>query len=181
MKIGQRINDLRLRQKVTLKELSKKTGLTASFLSQVERALASPSVGSLEKIAHALNTRISRFFDDNEHKEVIFVRKGRDKRYVHKDKKAVCETLASGFLNINVQPQIFTLPPDCELAMELTSSVGDKFGVVLKGKLEFLCDKENLIFEEGDSIYCTCTQKIQKAKNIGETESKLLWIVFRYP
>ena len=54
MKIGQRINDLRLRQKVTLKELSKKTGLTASFLSQVERALASPSVSSLEKIAHAL-------------------------------------------------------------------------------------------------------------------------------
>ena len=54
--------------------------------------------------------------------------------------------------NINVQPQIFTLPPDCELAMELTSSAGDKFGVVLKGKLEFLCDKEKLIFEEGDSI-----------------------------
>ncbi len=50
MKIGQRINDLRLRQKLTLKELSKKTGLTASFLSQVERALASPSVSSLEKI-----------------------------------------------------------------------------------------------------------------------------------
>lgn len=50
MKIGQRINDLRLRQKLTLKKLSKKTGLTASFLSQVGRALASPSVSSLEKI-----------------------------------------------------------------------------------------------------------------------------------
>ena len=155
--------------------------MTASFLSQVERALASPSVSSLEKIAHALNTRISRFFDDNEHKEVIFVRKGRDKRAVHKDKKVVCETLASGFLNINVQPQIFTLPPDCELAMELTSPVGDKFGVVLKGKLEFLCGEEKLLFEEGDSIYCAYTQKIQKATNIGETEAKLLWIVFRYP
>ena len=53
--------------------------------------------------------------------------------------------------------------------------------MVLKGKLEFLCDKENLIFEEGDSIYCACAQNIQKAKNIGETEAKLLWIVFRYP
>ena len=86
-----------------------------------------------------------------------------------------------GFLNINVQPQIFTLPPDCELAMELTSPVGDKFGVVLKGKLEFLCGEEKLLFEEGDSIYCAYTQKIQKATNIGETEAKLLWIVFRYP
>lgn len=180
MKIGQRINDLRLRRKFTLKELSKKTGLTASFLSQVERALASPSVHSLEKIALALNARVSSFFDDNEHKEVIFIRKRRDKRVVYKNKKVVCETLASGFLNINVQPQIFTLPPDCELTKELTFSIGDKLGVVLKGKLEFLSDKEKLIFEEGDSIYCTCAQKIQKVRNVGETEAKLLWIVFRY-
>ncbi|MBI3377190.1 MAG: cupin domain-containing protein [Nitrospirae bacterium] len=135
----------------------------------------------MEKIAHALNTRTGYFFGNSEHRELIFVRKGRDKRAVHKDKKAVCETLASGFLNINVQPQIFTLPPDCELAMELTSSVGDKFGIALKGKLEFLCDEEKLVFEEGDSIYSTYTQKIQKATNIGETEAKLLWIVFRYP
>ena len=180
MKIGQRINDLRMLRKVTLKELSKKTGLTVSFLSEVERALASPSVSSLEKIAHALNTRTSYFFGSSEHRELIYVRKGRDKRAIHKDKKAVCETLASGFLNINVLPQFFTLPPDCALAMELTSSVGDKFGVVLKGKLEFMTDNENLIFEEGDSIYCTYAQKIQKARNIGETEAKLLWIVFRY-
>jgi len=181
MKVGQRINDLRLRRKFTLKELSKKTGLTPSFLSQAERALASPSVSSLEKIAHALNARTSHFFNGGEHKDVIFVRKGKDKGAVHKGKKMACEMLASGFLNINVQPQIFTLPPDCELAMELTASFGDKFGVMLKGKLELLCDREKFIFEEGDSIYCACEQKIQKARNIGETEAKLLWIVFRYP
>lgn len=181
MKIGQRINDLRIRHKVTLKELSKKTGLTTSFISQVERALASPSVSSLEKIAHALNARISYFFDEPEYKELIFVRKVRDKKSVYKDKKIVCETLASGFFNINVEPQIFTLPCNCELGTDLTSSVGDKFGMVLKGELEFLCDGEKMIFDEGDSLFCRFTQRIDKVSNISAAESKLLWIVFRYP
>lgn len=181
MKIGQRINDLRLRHKVTLKDLSKKTGLTTSFISQVERALASPSVSSLEKIAHALNARISYFFDEPEYKELIFVRKGRDRKSVYKDKKIVCETLAAGFFNINVQPQIYTLPFDCELEIELNSSVGDKFGMVIKGKMEFIFGEEKLIFDEGDSVFCRFTQKIQKVRNISETESKLLWIVFLYP
>ena len=76
MKIGQRINDLRLRQKVTLKELQKRQGLTASFLSQVERALASPSVSSLEKIAHALNTRVSRFLMITSIKKLFLSGKG---------------------------------------------------------------------------------------------------------
>lgn len=181
MKMGQRINDLRLRQKVTLKELSKKTGLTTSFLSQVERALASPSVSSLEKIANALNTRTGYFFNGGENKKLFFVRKGINRRALHKDKKVVCDTLASGFLNVNVQPHVFNMVPGSELAAELTHPDGDKFGMVLKGRMEFLCDQEKLIFEEGDSIYCTCAQRIQKAKNIGDGESKLLWIFFRYP
>mgnify|MGYP001605049467 FL=1 len=68
MKIGYRIKDLRTQQRVTLKELAKGTGLTASFLSQLERNLASPSVASLEKIAGALNTKVSNFFEKEEKK-----------------------------------------------------------------------------------------------------------------
>jgi len=181
MKIGQRINDLRLRQKVTLKELSKKTGLTTSFLSQVERALASPSVSSLEKIAGALNTRMGYFFNEGENKKLFFVRKGVNRRALHKDKKVVCETLASGFLNVNVQPYVFTIVPGSELSAELSRPDGDKLGMVLKGRMEFLCDQEKLMFGEGDSIYCTCAQRIQKVKNVGDDEAKLLWIFFRYP
>jgi len=181
MKIGTKIKELRIRQRVTLKDLAKKTGLTTSFLSQLERDLTSPSISSLEKIAGALNTKVGYFFEREEGKELIFIKKGVGKKAIDKEKNISCETLASGMLNIKMQPQVFTLGDDAELTKELMYPEGEKFGMVLKGKVELLCDSEKLTFEEGDSIYCASTQKPHRAINVGETEAKLLWIVFAPP
>lgn len=178
MKIGYRVKDLRNRQRVTLKELAKKTGLTTSFLSQLERDLTSPSISSLERIAEALNTKVGYFFEREETKELIFVKKGIGKKFIDKDKKIASESLASGLLNIKMQPSIFTLGTDAELTKELIQPGGEKFGIVLKGRIEFLCNEEKFIFEEGDSIYCAYSQKPQRITNIGQTEAKLLWVVF---
>lgn len=180
MKIGYRIKDLRNRQRVTLKELAEKTGLTTSFLSQLERDFTSSSVSSLEKIAQALNTKVGYFFEKEERKDLIFIKKGMGKRFLDKGKHISCETLASGMLNIKMQPWVFTLGSDAELTKELMYPEGEKFGMVLKGKIELFCGDEKLILEEGDSIYCAYTQKLQKVRNIGETETEamLFWIVF---
>jgi transcriptional regulator with XRE-family HTH domain len=43
---------------MTLKELGKKAGLSHPFLSQLERGLARPSVGSAERIASALDVPV---------------------------------------------------------------------------------------------------------------------------
>ena len=178
IKIGFRIKDLRIQQRTTLKELAKKTGLTTSFLSQLERGITSPSVSSLEKIAQALNTKVGYFFEREEAKEFIFIKKGMDKKAIDKEKNISCETLASGILNIKMQPHVFTLGVGSELTKELMYPGGEKFGMVLKGKVELLCDSEKLTFEEGDSIYCASTQKPHRAMNVGETEARLFWIVF---
>lgn len=178
MKIGTRIKDLRTRQRITLKELAKKTGLTTSFLSQLERDLTSPSVSSLEKIAEALNTKAGYFFEREEAKELTFIKKGVAKRLIDKEKGISCETLASGVLNIKMQPQVFSLGAGSELTKEIMYPEGEKFGMVLKGKVELLCDSEKLILEEGDSIYCAYTQKPKRMINISEAESKFLWVIF---
>lgn len=178
MEIGSRIKNLRINQRVTLKELARKTGLTTSFLSQLERNLTSPSVKSLEKIAQALNTKVGYFFEREEGKELTFVKKAIAKKVVDKEKNIFCETLASGFLNIKMQPQVFTLGVGAELAKELINPGGEKFGMVLKGKVELLCDSEKLILEEGDSIYCAYTQKPKKMINVGQTEVRFLWVNF---
>jgi transcriptional regulator with XRE-family HTH domain len=181
MKIGAKIKDLRIRQRVTLKELAKKTGLTASFLSQLERDLVSPSISSLEKVAEALNTKVGYFFEREESKELVFIKKGSGKKVIVKEKRISLEILHSGFLNIKMQPQIFTLGIGAELTKDLIYTTGEKFGMVFKGRLELLCGNEMTILEEGDSIYCAYTQNPQCITNIGKTEAKLLWIVFMPP
>jgi DNA-binding NtrC family response regulator len=60
--IGATIRDLRKKRTLTLKQLAKRTGLSVSLLSQIERAESSASVTSLYKIAHALKIRLPELF-----------------------------------------------------------------------------------------------------------------------
>ncbi|BDZ41510.1 hypothetical protein GCM10025865_08090 [Paraoerskovia sediminicola] len=54
--LGARIRDLRRAQGTTLVELAAETGLSHSFISQVERGLARLSMSSLFRVAQALGT-----------------------------------------------------------------------------------------------------------------------------
>lgn len=63
--IGDTIRTLRKEKELTLKQMSRRTGLSISLLSQIERAESSPSISSLYKIALALDSRIQDLFGAN--------------------------------------------------------------------------------------------------------------------
>ena len=60
--IGDTIRNLRKEKDLTLKQMAKRTGLSVSLLSQIERAESSASISSLYKIALALESRIQDLF-----------------------------------------------------------------------------------------------------------------------
>jgi DNA-binding NtrC family response regulator len=62
--IGQNIRSLRKDRSLTLKQVSRRTGLSVSLLSQIERAESSASVSSLYKLARALDCRLTRLFGE---------------------------------------------------------------------------------------------------------------------
>jgi len=62
--IGETIRRLRKERNLTLKQTSRRTGLSVSLLSQIERAESSASISSLHKVANALDTRITTLFGD---------------------------------------------------------------------------------------------------------------------
>ncbi len=63
--IGDTIRGMRKEKELTLKQMSRRTGLSISLLSQIERAESSPSISSLYKIAMALDSKIQDLFGDN--------------------------------------------------------------------------------------------------------------------
>lgn len=63
--IGDTIRGLRKDKELTLKQMSRRTGLSISLLSQIERAESSPSISSLYKISVALDSRIQDLFGNN--------------------------------------------------------------------------------------------------------------------
>lgn len=62
--IGETIRNLRKDRNLTLKQMARRTGLSVSLLSQIERAESSASISSLYKIAVALDARIRDLFGD---------------------------------------------------------------------------------------------------------------------
>lgn len=62
--IGQTIRRRRKACSLTLKQMSRRTGLSVSLLSQIERAESSASVSSLYKLAQALDCRLTDLFGD---------------------------------------------------------------------------------------------------------------------
>jgi len=57
--LGPRVRELRRERGLTLKALGGRAGLSHPFLSQLERGLARPSVGSVERIARALGVPVT--------------------------------------------------------------------------------------------------------------------------
>src|SRR3954471_16234711 len=60
--LGARVRALRRARGLTLKGLGRLAGLSHPFLSQVERGLARPSIGSVERIAAALDVSVAHLW-----------------------------------------------------------------------------------------------------------------------
>lgn len=60
--IGRQIRDLRKNRQLTLKQMARRTNLSVSLLSQIERAESSASVSSLFKVATALDVPLTDLF-----------------------------------------------------------------------------------------------------------------------
>ena len=61
MELGDRVRERRQQLGLSLRDLAERSELTASFLSQVERGVTSPSIDSLRRVANALDVPVFHF------------------------------------------------------------------------------------------------------------------------
>jgi len=178
MTLGERIRRIRTQRDLTLEKVAQGTGLTTSFLSQVERDAVSPSVESLQKLARALGTKVGAFFEEEERKELVLVRKAQRPRKISEEAHHTIEQLASGWLNISMEPRLVTLDVGGETGEDVSAHAAEAFGLMLEGKVEVVRGKETtLSMEAGDSVYVRSPQPL-KIVNAGSQKAELLWITF---
>lgn len=77
-KIGERIKHLRLKKSMGLVELGRHTGLSASFLSQLETGRVVPTLRNLARIAMVFSKDLSYFFEP-EPQTLFRVHRGKDR------------------------------------------------------------------------------------------------------
>src|SRR6056297_2846576 len=72
LKMGKKIRYIRKKKKLSLSALASKIDKTSSYLSQIERGLAEPSITALREISRALGVPMFYFLNDTrDHCQVV--------------------------------------------------------------------------------------------------------------
>lgn len=149
--LGVKIRRKRIEKDMSLKELAEKVGLTASFLSQVERELAEPSITSLRKIAEALDVPIFYFLLDHESHSPV-VRKSQ-RKVLRFPQSHLTYELLSPDLNRQMEVFIARIDPGAYGGEEASAHPGEECILILQGQMEITIGEDTYFLDEGDSIY----------------------------
>jgi len=150
-----------------MKELAEKIHKTVSFLSQVERGLAEPSITSLRKIADALNVPIFYFLLSSNDEDSI-VRKNQRKVITSAGYQASFELLSPNLSHSMeiIQGRLQPGGVTCDVPL---SHAGEESILVLAGKMQIQVGDDIYTLEEGDNIYYLASMP-HKITNTGEVE-----------
>lgn len=171
--VGQNLRTMRVRHEMSLRQLSELTGLSPSYISAIERGIASPSIASLQKLATAFSTNVLALLADSyEAASTPVTRAGQ--RPILDDKKGVtiedCSTAES-----NLEPLIFTVQPGAGSDGPLVHE-GEEFLYVLEGVLRLRLDgTDDYDLAQGDAMAYNSVRPHQFS-NLGEAPTRVLWV-----
>src|SRR5689334_16841798 len=149
--LGARIRALRLARGQTLRQLAADAGVTESFLSQVERGVASPSIASVQRIARALGQSIAELFAADERAGIV-VRARDRRRVVYQGLGAIDEFLTRA-TDGKLQVILSTIEPGGWTGDEAyTHDSDEEVVIVLEGTLDLWVGPEHYRLETGDAV-----------------------------
>lgn len=155
--IGERIKRLRLKKSMGLVELGRHTGLSASFLSQLETGRVVPTLRNLARIAMVFSKDLSYFFESEPQSTFRVHRKKERVRLPQTgvdDPSYFFESLGYMVPDRHMDPYFAEFVP-LEQNVEPRAHVhpGYEFLYVLDGELFLRHGDHNATLEPGDAVY----------------------------
>jgi transcriptional regulator with XRE-family HTH domain len=182
LKVGESVKAIRKKKGLSLKDLSQRTGLDAGLLTEIEKGEVSPPLGTIIKVAKALDTKMGYFISGGEDLPYTIVRKddrklvsrfdtGKSDRYGYE-----FSSLAPYKKNRHMEPFIVKLEPS-DIEEERSTHDGQEFIYVLEGTMEVRLEGEVLLLEAGDAIYYDSTVP-HLVKCHGKDTTKILAVLY---
>ncbi len=157
---------------MSLRVLSKKSGISANALSLIERSKTSPTVSTLIAIAGAFSVSVHDFFSTSDSEKDSFVLY----RAEASNGRSAIEAMATNLKSQNLNPLFLRLGPNEKFRKDVCFHPGDEFIYCLSGEVECEIDRDKIRLRPGDAI----TYKAEiphRLKSISPTGSNVL-VVF---
>ena len=187
-RIGERIRTARLKQRLSLRKLAERVGLTPSLISQIERGQTNPSVASLYAIAQALGLSMDYFFNPRVDADLttggqVVKAIGELVPVVRKCDRA-CINIAGGVQWSRLTPEHDNRVEFIEIRYDVGASSGDvayrhrgrEYGIVMEGTLEIELGENKYTLGPGDSI-CFTSDVPHRLVNTGDTPAIGIWVI----
>jgi len=169
--IGQQLMKLRRGIGLTLAEVARRTGVSISFLSSLERGYSNASIATLQKLARLYKTSVLSFFAESDNARRLV--RPRERKLLQPNPGVQMELLAFG--KKVMEPHLFRIAPGAGSGGSY-SHEGEEFIYVLQGTLEIWLDEmESYTLDTGDSLYFEST-RAHRWQSLSEKETVLLWV-----
>ena len=184
--VGKQIRDARNVARLTINEVAQRSDFSPSYVSQVEREMANPSLSALSRIAEAVGLDLADLFSSNDASSPTpkispdesiptgVVRHDHRKELIHPGSKLRFELLCPD-LQHALQVHKTTAPPGMNMSEHITHE-GEECAVVLRGEMQFTVGDDSFFLETGDSIYFD-GRKPHFWVNTGQADLEVMWII----
>ena len=153
--LGQTIRSLRKDKKLTLVEVSKKTGVAQATLSRIETGTMIGTVESHQKIADVIGVSLAELYAgvDPRHDQIAHLKQDAERKVTHHTKNLQVELLTQESSKKKITPLLMTLQPEAETSQEKNERGVEKFIYVMDGEIKAKVDKNEFILKQGETLY----------------------------
>jgi transcriptional regulator with XRE-family HTH domain len=162
LSVGERVRIVRKKKGLSMTDISMRTGIPEATVEGIEKGDIAPPLGTLIRLAKALEMKMGYFISGEETRPFTIVRHGDRKvvsRYDSKKGQAYgyqYESLAPHKKDRHMEPFMVTLEP-AETEEERSFHDGQEFIYVMEGVMEVRLGEEVHLLSPGDAIYYDST------------------------
>lgn len=170
--IGPRLKELRTSRKMSLRDLGKATGLSATLLSQIEREVTDPSLRTLRLLADHFGQSIATLFQGTASMDAAHVTRPDDRMLISANEGQVhYRRVTHG--NGHLEVLHGTLEPGEASSEDAWSHDAVECAYVLAGELVVEVDDERFVLGTGDAI-TLCSARPHRYVNEGTKTTEFL-------
>jgi XRE family transcriptional regulator, regulator of sulfur utilization len=151
-RVGPALKRLRESAGLSLRTLAEQIGFSASFISQAENGVVSPSIASLEKMASALGVTLADLFSVEPTTEGAVVRAHARPNFRSAWSKARIDALMPSGGSRTLEALMVMLEGGGSSGKHQTASRVDQFAIVWEGSLMLTHAGEEIELNTGDSV-----------------------------
>ena len=155
--IGERLKQIRLRNRLSQRQLARQSGVANATISQIESGKLNPTVSMLKKVLDGIPLRLSEFFSDEPDAP--------DRVFFRADELTEIADGGVSYLQVgaNLHDRAIPLIKECYQPgagtgrHEITHE-GEECGLVLRGRLQVTVGEQTQVLRAGDAYYFKSNQ-----------------------